>query len=215
MREAVAVTDVRTRRARRAAERADEWPTGSGRGRHRGEPAEAPTPVGSRPALLVTAGAAVVTVGGTFLVLALSAVAELRWGLAVAGRGSHLVLGPWSVGRSDAVPLAAAAAAVPLVLAQIGRVASGSGQSRGRRGARGATVAGAVLSVAVAANLLGCFAASAAGARTDDDAGLVAAMVAPQLVLLAAVLGLGALSDSRRRRMRRESRAQDRPAVSS
>lgn len=192
-------------------------PTGR-RVRHRAAPSGARTVRWSRRALVVAVASSVVTVGGTLLVLALSPATQFVWGLYGFGRRSHGVLMSAVVDRADALPLALAAAAVPLVLAAAGHRVAAARQRAGRRPRVEVAGFGAALSVVVAANLAGSFAASAGGACTCDDPVLIAAMAAPQLLLylgvLVAALG-GSLEGRRARRERRAQETPDRPAASS
>jgi hypothetical protein len=169
----------------------------------------------SRRALVVAASASVVTIGGTLLVLVLSPATRFLWGLFLFGRHGYGVVASAVVDRADALPLALAAATVPLVLTAAGHRIAAARQRAGRHPRVAVAGLGAALSVAVAANLVGCFAASTRCACADDDPVLIVAMDAPQLlVVLTVVMGFAGASVEGRR-MRRERRAQGRPAVSS
>lgn len=159
--------------------------------------------------------ASVVTIGGTLVVLVLSPATQFLWGLYVFGRRAHGVVTSAVVNRADALPLALAAATVPLVLTAAGHRIAAARQRAGRHPRVAMAGLGAALAVAVAVNLVGCFAASARGARADDDPLLIIAMDAPQLlVVLTVVVGfVGASVEGRR--MRRERRARDRSAAPS
>ncbi|HEY3547790.1 MAG TPA: hypothetical protein VGK17_17090 [Propionicimonas sp.] len=126
---------------------------------------------GARIALAITvAGWAVAVIGAAWF--ARQPVDELSWGIAIVGRGSgpHRPLFTLVISRSDLVALAGLVTALPVGVAVVGLLRTPPNASEGRRAAILTSVWSFLavwMTYLAVPNVLGCYAASLAGATGD------------------------------------------------